>query len=254
MEPSGGVYTLPVRINDTITIPFVLDSGAAEVALPIDVFLTLLRTGTVGRRNFVGEGTYTLADGKQTKSDRYTIYKMQVGTHVVSNVIASVVPVHGDPLLGQSFLSKLPSWTIDNSNHVLVLDEIGSSRQPALSPAPRTDTVRFTAALEPDKQGGPGKGTANLSIDTASKTLTMSVEYSGLSAPPAMAAFLSPPPKQGANPGTLPIPLPDKATSPINVTMKLTDPAINGLKGGDWVILLGTKQAPEIGGEVKPVQ
>jgi hypothetical protein len=116
------------------------------------------------------------------------------------------------------------------------------------------DTVKLTATLESDKQGGPGKGTANLSIDTASKTLTMSVEYSGLSAPPAMAAFLSPPPKQGANPGTLPIPLPAKATSPINVTMKLTDPAIDGLKTGDWVILLGSKQAPEIGGEVKPAQ
>jgi len=116
------------------------------------------------------------------------------------------------------------------------------------------DTVKLTATLDSDKQGGPGKGTANLSIDTSSKTLTMTVEYSGLSAPPEMAAFLSPPPKQGANPGTLPIPLPAKATSPINVTMKLTDPAINGLKTGDWVILLGTKQAPEIGGEVKPLQ
>ena len=116
------------------------------------------------------------------------------------------------------------------------------------------DTVKLTATLEPDKQGGPGKGTANLSIDTASKTLTMTVEYSGLSAPPAMAAFLSPPPKQGANPGTLPIPLPAKVASPINVTMKLTDPAINGLKTGDWVILLGTKEAPEIGGEIKPAQ
>ena len=88
------------------------------------------------------------------------------------------------------------------------------------------DTVKLTATLEPDKQGGPGKGTAKLSIDTASKTLTMTVEYSGLSAPPAMAAFLSPPPKQSANPGTLPIPLPAKVASPINVTMKLTDPAL----------------------------
>jgi hypothetical protein len=115
------------------------------------------------------------------------------------------------------------------------------------------DTVKLTATLEPDKQGGPGTGTANLSIDTASKTLTMTIEYSGV-APPAMAAFLSPPPKQGANPGTLPIPLSGKTTSPINVTMKVTDAAINGLKSGEWVILLGTKQAPEIGGEVKPAQ
>jgi hypothetical protein len=116
------------------------------------------------------------------------------------------------------------------------------------------DTVKFTATLEPDKQGGPGKGTADMSLDTTSKTLTATINFSGLSAPPAMAAFLSPPATQNGNPGTLPIPLPANPTSPIKVTMKLTDPAIAGLKSGDWVILIGTKQAPEIGGEVKPAQ
>lgn len=116
------------------------------------------------------------------------------------------------------------------------------------------DTVKYTATLEPDKQGEPGKGTATLSVDTASKTLTMTIDYSGLKEPPAMAAFLSPPEKQGGNPGTLPIPLPAKPASPLNITMKLTDPAIDGLKSGEWVVLLGSKQAPEIGGEVKPAQ
>lgn len=116
------------------------------------------------------------------------------------------------------------------------------------------DTIKFTAALAPDKEGGTAKGTANLSLDTASKTLTGTIEYSGLSGPPAMAAFLSPPPKQGANPGTLPVPLPAKPTSPIQLNMKLPDTAIAGLKTGDWVLLLGNKQAPEIGGDVKPVQ
>jgi hypothetical protein len=114
------------------------------------------------------------------------------------------------------------------------------------------DTVKFGASLEPDQQGKPGKGTANLSLDTASKTLTGTIEYSGLTAPPEMAAFLSPPAAQNGNPGTLPIPLPGKAASPIQVNMKLTDPAIAGLKSGQWILLLGTKQAPEIGGEVKP--
>lgn len=114
------------------------------------------------------------------------------------------------------------------------------------------DTIKYTVTLEPEKQGAPGKGTANLSLDTASKTLTVTIDYSGLSAPPAMAAFLSPPATQNGNPGTLPIPLPANAASPIKVTMKLADPAIAGLKTGDWILLLGSKQAPEIGGDVKP--
>lgn len=116
------------------------------------------------------------------------------------------------------------------------------------------DTVKFTVDLIPDKQGGPGKGTAKFSVDTANKTLTGTIEYSGLSAPPQMAAFLSPPEKQGGNPGTLPIQLPAKAASPIDVKMQMPPAAIDGLKGGEWMLLLGTKQAPEIGGEVKPAQ
>ncbi|HEY1796417.1 MAG TPA: CHRD domain-containing protein [Stellaceae bacterium] len=114
------------------------------------------------------------------------------------------------------------------------------------------DTVKFTATLGPDKQGGPGKGTASLSLDTASKTLTGTIDYSGLSAPPTMAALLSPPATKDGDPGTLPLPLPANTASPITVKMQLADPAIAGLKSGEWMLLLGTKQAPEIGGDVKP--
>jgi hypothetical protein len=123
-----------------------------------------------------------------------------------------------------------------------------------LSGVALADTIKFNIPLEPEQQGKPGKGTANLTLDTATKTLSGTIEYSGLSAPPEMAAFLSPPEKQGGNPGTMPIPLPAKATSPIAVKMQMPDAAIAAIKSGEWIILLGTKQAPEIGGEVKPAQ
>ena len=122
-----------------------------------------------------------------------------------------------------------------------------------LGGAALADIVKFTVDLTPDQQGKPGKGIANFSVDTASKTLTGTIQYSGVAAP-QMAAFLSPPEKQGGNPGTLPIPLPAGAASPINVKMQMPPAAIDGLKGGEWILLLGTKQAPEIGGEVKPAQ
>jgi hypothetical protein len=114
------------------------------------------------------------------------------------------------------------------------------------------DTVKFTIDLTPDQQGKPGKGTATLSLDTAAKKLTYSIEYTGLSAPPAMAAFMSPPAQQNGTPGTVPIPLPASPTSPISGTMPVTDAQVTGLKSGQWLLLIGTKEAPEIGGEVKP--
>ena len=113
------------------------------------------------------------------------------------------------------------------------------------------DTLKFTATLEPEKAGA-AKGTGTLSVDTDSKKLTWSVDYSGLSAAPAMAAILSPPKDPKGNPGTLPLTLPAKPTSPISGTTQLTDDQIAGLKTGQWVLLIGSAKAPEIGGEIKP--
>jgi clan AA aspartic protease (TIGR02281 family) len=131
LEQSNGVYTLPVRINDAISIPFVLDSGAAEVAIPADVFSTLRRAGLVTDNDFRGSGTYVLADGSQQTSQRFLLHKLSVGDSVVEDVIANVVSIRGDALLGQSFLSKLSGWSIDNNQHALVLyDEAGRLQQP----------------------------------------------------------------------------------------------------------------------------
>lgn len=116
------------------------------------------------------------------------------------------------------------------------------------------DIVKYAATLEPDTGGGSGKGTAALSLDTATKTLTYQIDFSGLSAPPAMAAFLTPPAQANGNPGTVPIKLPPNPASPITGTMPLTPAQITGIKGGQWLLLIGSQKAPEIGGEVKPAQ
>jgi len=114
------------------------------------------------------------------------------------------------------------------------------------------DTVNFTVTLEPEKPSGPGKGAATLSLDTATKTLTGSIKYSGISAPPEVAAIEGPPPRPNDNPVTFIIPLPANRASPIGFTMTLPDPAVAGIRSGEWVLLIGNKQGPEIGGDIKP--
>jgi predicted aspartyl protease len=122
LQPYGGVFAVPVVINGAVSIPFVLDSGAAEVQLPAEVVLTLIRTGTLSEGDFIGASSYVLADGSTLRSPRFRIREMRVGEQVVRNVPASIGPaVSSDALLGQSFLSKLPSWTLDNKRHVLIL-------------------------------------------------------------------------------------------------------------------------------------
>jgi len=118
-----GEYLVSVQINRAILLPFVLDTGATNVVIPADVFLTLMRTGTVKNSDYVGTGTATLADGSEHPREQYLLRELRVGDHVVRNVVASVSPVKGEPLLGQSFLSKLPAWTIDNERHALILKD-----------------------------------------------------------------------------------------------------------------------------------
>ena len=135
LEREHGIYMVPVRINQAVSIPFVLDSGAAEVAIPADVFMTLMRSHSVSENDFIGEGIFITADGTKHKSQQFILREVQVGTHVIKDVVANVVPIEGDPLLGQSFLSRLPSWSIDNNSHVLNL-ATGEAIQTAPEPLP----------------------------------------------------------------------------------------------------------------------
>ena len=75
LEDNQGVYMVPVRINDTITLPFIIDSGASEVTIPSDVFLTLTRSGSIGPSDGLGAGTYKLSDGSTQKSERFLLHE-----------------------------------------------------------------------------------------------------------------------------------------------------------------------------------
>jgi predicted aspartyl protease len=122
LQLEGGTFTVPVSINDKLTLNFVLDSGAADVSIPADVVMTLMRTGTLGARDFSGNQTYRLADGSTVPSQTFRIKSLKLGEKTIENVTGSVAPAAGDPLLGQSFLRRFKSWSIDNNRQVLVLE------------------------------------------------------------------------------------------------------------------------------------
>jgi uncharacterized protein len=142
----NGIYTVPVLINGVLPLHFTVDSGAADVSLPADVFLTLLRTGTIGKEDYIGSGKYRLADGSTVESDRFYIRDLKVGSYILRRIAASVENVSSTPLLGQSFLSKIGTWAIDNDRHVLVLPPTGS-RQPSYA-ATRTPSASPGFALD----------------------------------------------------------------------------------------------------------
>lgn len=123
MQMEGGTYVVPVLINNAITLDFIVDSGAADVSIPADVVMTLMRTKTLKETDFLGEQTYVLADGSRVPSQTFVIRSLKVGNKVLENVNGSVASVHGSLLLGQTFLSRFKSWSVDNTKHSLLLSE-----------------------------------------------------------------------------------------------------------------------------------
>ena len=121
-QKEGGTFVVPVLINGAITLNFTIDSGASDVSVPIDVVFTLMRTGTLSTSDFLGSKTYTLADGRSTPSETFRIRSLKVGDRVLENITASVAPVAGSLLLGQSFLSQFKSWSFDNQRQMLILE------------------------------------------------------------------------------------------------------------------------------------
>jgi hypothetical protein len=134
LKQEGGIFVIPVEINNAITLDFVIDSGAADVQIPADVFSILVRAKTILLDDIIGKRKYAQADGSTQEEPLFLLRELKVGDQVLRNVTASVAPSSGSLLLGQSFLSQFAAWTLDNEQHVLKL--VGKSAGTARGTAP----------------------------------------------------------------------------------------------------------------------
>ena len=103
-------------------VSFTIDSGASDVSIPADVVMTLMRLGTITSTDFLEKATSSLADGRTIPSTRFVIRKLKVGDREIEKVTGSIADVEGGLLLGQTFLNRFKSWSIDNSRQMLVLE------------------------------------------------------------------------------------------------------------------------------------
>ena len=119
-----------------------------------------------------------------------------------------------------------------------------------LTTAAIAEMVKLQAELRGSNEVPPnasaGSGKAEAAFDTATKVLTYTVTYSGLSGP-ALGAHFHGPSEPGKNAG---IALPFKsAQSPIQGTATLTEAQATDLLGGKWYANIHTGANP--GGELR---
>jgi predicted aspartyl protease len=81
-----------------------------------------VKTGTVDDADIIGQATVVLADGSKSKLPIFMIRSLKVGDKTIKNIVAAVLPLGGRLLLGQSFLTRFKSWSLDNTKHALLLN------------------------------------------------------------------------------------------------------------------------------------
>jgi predicted aspartyl protease len=149
LKREGDAFLVPVLINKAIVLDFVVDSGAGDVTVPQDVFSTLIRTGTIQESDLMGTRTYRLANGSTEALPTFKIRSLTLAGTVIEDVSGSVTAVEGSLLLGQSFLTRFKSWSIDNAEEALMLEPYGEQSRPPIDarrepPAPAPDTEAYS--------------------------------------------------------------------------------------------------------------
>ncbi|MCX6244650.1 MAG: retropepsin-like aspartic protease [Bacteroidetes bacterium] len=121
---NNGQMSVPVVINNTLKINFILDSGASEVNISSVVLLTLIQTGTVDDDDYLGTEKYKLANGSIVQSHRFLLKTLQIGNFLLENIPASVSDSINSPmLLGQNVLNQFGKITIDQKNNQLIISQ-----------------------------------------------------------------------------------------------------------------------------------
>lgn len=122
MEYVNGVYYLKVEVND-IPMKFIFDTGASIISISQAEAMFLYKQGTLTDEDFMGSVSFQDANGDVSEGTIARLRKVKVGSFVLHDVEASIVPNQRAPLLfGQSALKQFGRISIDNNKHQLILE------------------------------------------------------------------------------------------------------------------------------------
>jgi predicted aspartyl protease len=124
LTQKGNTHFIKAKINGTLSFDFILDTGADNVLVAPDVFMTFYKAGLITNADIIGKQHFSIADGTTVNGLKFYLREIQIGDIVLNNVEASIIS-GGDyeMLLGGSVFKKNGTITIDYNNNVLIIEK-----------------------------------------------------------------------------------------------------------------------------------
>lgn len=120
----GNTKYIKARLNGTLEFDFVLDTGADNVLISPEIFLTFYRSGVITKDDIISDEVFSIADGSTVIGLTFYFKKINIGEIELENVLGSVIGTgQTDCLLGGSVFSKLGQITIDYDNNLLKIEK-----------------------------------------------------------------------------------------------------------------------------------
>ncbi|MBO9152104.1 retroviral-like aspartic protease family protein [Chitinophaga sp. GCM10012297] len=124
------VYVLQLQNTTKVKVkigPFInawtLDSGADDLLVSDSLVNRLLELKLLSPQDYLGEGTYRVANDQPMQVKIYRLPQLQIGSFTIRNVILTSGKTVKTYLLGKGVLNKFSRWTLDNRREMLILEK-----------------------------------------------------------------------------------------------------------------------------------
>lgn len=118
-KTESGIYEIPISINGTVTMNFIMDTGASEMFITYDILSTLIKNKTIDDSDILEGKSYMVATGEINRNVRFNIKEIKLGSTVIKNIECAVAENLEAPiLLGSNVLSRLGKVMLDFDNEM----------------------------------------------------------------------------------------------------------------------------------------
>lgn len=117
----GGVKTVPIKINDTETVPFSWNIKSSRTSIPITLAEKWMKSELINKGDFLDGDKIKGPDGTKMPSNRFKVRELDVGGYVIKNVTVYILGEETKPVLGKTVFRKFDPTKIREEGGMLKL-------------------------------------------------------------------------------------------------------------------------------------